>query len=155
MSASRLQERVPSAKRIGLYFLKAHDLRFHKISKKDGSGKCDAYFTNKANDIVMGTLFEISPDEKVTLDKAEGLGYGYNEKEVVLKSEAGDEVKAITYYATKIDKSFKPYSWYLNHVLIGAKESQLPIEYIDKIQSTESIEDKDKDRDARERAIHS
>ena len=155
MSTSRVQERVPSAKRIGLYFLERHDLRFHKISDKDGSGKCDAYFTDKADDIVIGTLFEIISDEKTNLDKAEGLGVGYNEKEVVLKSQEGDEVKAVTYYATKIDKSLKPYSWYLNHVLVGAKESELPIDYIEKIQEMESTQDKDTNRDGRERAIHS
>lgn len=155
MSASRLQERVPSAKRIGFYLLKEHDLRFHKISKKDGSGKCDAYFTRRHDDTVIGTLFEISPDEKISLDKAEGLGVGYEKKEVTLQSQAGDEVKAVTYYATKIDKSLNPYSWYLNHVLVGAKESELPTEYIEKIRATESTQDADKDRDARERAIHS
>ena len=155
MSASRLKKRVPSAERIGLYSLKGHDLRFHKISKKDGSGKCDAYFTDRSDDIVIGTLFEIDSEEKRALDLAEGLGYGYEGKEVILQSQTGDEIKAATYYATKIDKSLKPYSWYLNHVLVGAKESELPTEYIEKIQAIESIQDSNKDRDAKERAIHS
>jgi gamma-glutamylcyclotransferase len=44
MSLSRLRERVPSAEAVGCFSLNGHDLRFHKLSK-DGSGKCDAFFT--------------------------------------------------------------------------------------------------------------
>ena len=47
-----------------------------------------------------------------------------------------------------------PYSWYKNHVLIGAIESSLPKEYIDRIRSVESLDDLDKNRDALQRAIH-
>ena len=41
MSQRRLQARVPSATFLGIGILLGHALAFHKISKKDGSGKCD------------------------------------------------------------------------------------------------------------------
>lgn len=154
MSLPRLQQRVPSAIRIGFFTLKSHDLRFHKASK-DGSGKCDAFFSGDDSDFVIGALFEICDSEKKALDRAEGLGDGYNEKQVLVVNESGEEIKAVTYYATKIDETLKPYSWYKNHVLHGAKESQLPEQYIRKIIAIESIEDQDKTRDAKERAIYS
>ncbi len=154
MSLSRLRERVPSAEALGFFALAGYDLRFHK-SSKDGSGKCDAYFTSVAEDIIYGVLFKIDPREKSALDKAEGLGYGYTEKEVLVKATDGSSITAMTYIATNIDQSLKPYSWYVNHVLVGANEASLPSDYIDaKIKSVKTLEDSDKERDAKQRAIH-
>ena len=155
MSIARLKARVPSAVPLGCYRIKEHDLRFHK-SSKDGSGKCDAFFTGNGVDVIFGALFEINSSEKAVLDRAEGLGSGYDEKEITVISEEGLSFKAITYFATDINLNLKPYSWYLNHVLIGASETSLPNDYIQtKITVVESIEDKDRERDAEQRAIHS
>jgi len=153
MSIARLQERVPSAKRLEMVTLKKHQLRFH-MSSDDGSGKCDCFLTNNNEDIVIGALFEINLSEKDTLDKAESLGYGYAEKTVEVQSESGEIFQASLYYAIKIEASLKPYSWYLNHVVVGAKETKLPNEYLATIQSIECIEDPDKNRDEVQRAIH-
>jgi len=153
MSLLRLQQRVPSAARLGAFILKEHELRFHKIGK-DGSGKCDAFRTNKIDDFVIGSLFEINEAEKEALDRAEGLGYGYSEKTVTVQNDAGDIFEAFTYYATRTDSSLKPYSWYLNHVVIGAKEANVPTRYFAKIESIVCIEDPNKHRDSEQRAIY-
>ena len=153
MSMVRLNERVPSAQRLGLYTLKAHTLRFHKASR-DGSGKCDAFHTGNPEDRVIGALFEICPNEKKVLDQAEDLGHGYHEKTVEIESASGIKLSATTYYAAIIEASLKPYSWYKNHVLIGAIESSLPETYIQSIRSIECIEDSDKQRAAMQFAIH-
>lgn len=155
MSLSRLRERVPSAEAVGCFVLAGHDLRFHK-SSKDGSGKCDAYFTSDSEDIIYGVLFKIDPNEKSALDKAEGLGYGYAEKEVTVRAHDDSSIVATTYIATNIDENLKPYSWYVNHVLVGAAEASLPSGYIEaKINSVNAVEDSDRERDAKQRAIHS
>lgn len=125
MSTSRLRERVPSAEALGCYALDEHDLRFHK-SSKDGSGKCDAYFTSDPKDVIYGVLFKINPAEKSALDRVEGLGHGYDVKEITVTAHDGTRVTATTYVATQIDMKLKPYSWYVNHVLVGAKEAVLP-----------------------------
>lgn len=155
MSASRLKERVPSAFSLGCYRLNEHDLRYHKISI-DGSGKCDAYFTSGPDDAIYGVLFEIDANEKSVLDRIEGLGKGYEEKEIILTALDGSLINATTYVASKIDESLKPYSWYLNHVFIGAREASLPSEYVDlKINSIEFMDDKNRERDTKQRAIYS
>ncbi|MEW6982536.1 gamma-glutamylcyclotransferase family protein [Colwelliaceae bacterium 6471] len=154
MSLARLQQRVPSAKRIAVVFLEQHQLRFHKLSL-DGSGKCDAYLTGETNDLVIGTLYEIDGKEKWALDEAEGLGHGYDIKNVQVRTNSGEIIDAFTYYAIRIEPSSKPYSWYLNHVITGAKEINIPPAYLAKILAIESIEDHDRQRDANERAIHS
>ncbi len=153
MSLARLQERVPNATFIGGFYLKGHQLKFHK-SSDDGSGKCDTFATGNILDTVYGGLFEISQIEKQTLDKVEGLGLGYEEKIVKVYNEALEEFEAITYYATKIKPSLKPYAWYLNHVVIGAREVKVPADYLTMIESTQSIVDPDKNRDASERAMY-
>ncbi|QSP94680.1 gamma-glutamylcyclotransferase [Marinobacter salinisoli] len=154
MSLARLRARVPSALALGQYRLHQHDLRFHKACH-DGSAKCDAYFTSNVRDVIYGALFNIDPDEKPVLDKAEGLGFGYDEKTVDVLAVDGRPVRAVTYVATHIDTTLKPYSWYMNHVLIGAQETALPLEYIEtKMISIAVVEDADSRRDARQRAIH-
>ena len=153
MSILRLQARVPSARRLGLCTLSAHQLRFHKEGK-DGSSKCDAYHTNNTNDVVMGSLFEIDENEKASLDQAEGLGYGYNIKTVILTNIAGEQVTAFTYYAIATNSILLPYSWYVNHVVIGALEVNVPIHYLKVIQAIKYTEDPDSKRDALERWIY-
>ena len=155
MSISRIRERVPSAEALGCHALKQHDLRFHK-SSIDGSAKCDVFYTGDDKDIVFGALFEISPSEEASLDEAEGLSYGYDKKSVAVLATDGSSLEATTYIAIKIDEHLKPYSWYVKHVLVGASETPLPDEYIQsKISAIESIPDADKERNARELAVHS
>ena len=154
MSIARLRGRTPSAAPLGSYALKEHDLRFHK-SSEDGSGKCDAFYTGDRCDVVYGVLFEIYAGEKPALDTAEGLGHGYDQKNVTVLAVDGSSVESLTYIATKTDVNLKPYSWYLNHVLVGAHEILLPENYIEtRISSVESIQDTNKERDAEQRAIH-
>lgn len=153
MSLARLKQRVPSALRCGHFKLVGHSLKFHKLGQ-DNSGKCDAFYTANKSDYVLGALFEIDEADKIHLDKAEGLGFGYDEKQVSLLNDHNEKVQAFLYSATQIDVHLMPYSWYKNHVLIGAIESSLPKEYIDRIKSVESLDDLDKNRDALQRAIH-
>lgn len=155
MSLPRLIQRTPSAQRIGVFTLAEHSLQFHKVSKSDGSGKCDALFTGNPQDYLIGALFEISDNEKKALDKAEGLGFGYLEKYVVVTDAQGKAFEAFTYYAIDTDPSILPYHWYLYHVIYGAKETGVPASYLEAIEVTRGKEDPDKKRDARERAIYS
>jgi len=154
MSLPRLKQRAPGAERIGVFTLAGHSLRFHKVSRKDGSGKCDAFLTANPEDCVIGALFEISDSEKDALDIAEGLGYGYLEKKVVVRDASGCSFEAVTYYATETDPSLLPYTWYLHHVVYGAKETGVPPSYLAALEAVTSQEDTDKERDARERAIY-
>ena len=153
MSLVRLKERVPSTIKLEIVILKNHQLRFN-MSGNDGSGKCDSFETNNSEDRVIGVLFEINENEKVILDQAESLGTGYSEKFVFVQNYSGETFEALIYCAIKIDASLKPYSWYLNHVIIGAKETKLPADYLAVIESVECIEDLNKNREAKERAMY-
>ena len=119
MLTDRLRERVPSATAIGIGRLGGHELRWDKRSGHDGSGKCDAEATGRQEDVVWGVVFELDPDEKSALDRAEGLGAGYMDKTVQVSTDAGP-VTAVMYYAIDKDASLRPYHWYKALVIAGA-----------------------------------
>ncbi|OWV72500.1 gamma-glutamylcyclotransferase [Rhizobium sp. R339] len=154
MSTARLRERMPSCKALGTASLPGHSLRFHKRSV-DGSGKCNA-FASGDDDSVIGVLFGFDLTERAALDKAEGVGNGYEHAMVTVINDKGRRRKVLTYIATPgyTDDSLKPYGWYKDLVLAGAMEHSLPAEYIDvHILSVEATEDPDKTRDKKQRAI--
>ena len=156
MSLARLRARAPSVKRLGMYCLSKHKLTFDKIGT-DGSGKCDAMYTGNDQDCIFGALYEIATDDKIVLDEIEGLGQGYDEKKVELESSDGTSEKTIEaamYYATSIKQGLLPYTWYLNHVLVGARETQVPADYLQSIAQTEAIKDSDKVREKAEFDLH-
>ncbi|KEQ18793.1 gamma-glutamylcyclotransferase family protein [Endozoicomonas numazuensis] len=152
MSLARLKNRVPSAQRLGIFYLEAHDLRFHKASK-DGSAKCDAFYTGD-DCRIYGCLFDIAEEEKALLDQYEGLGIGYAEKQVQLLNDKQESIPAFTYCALLVNELLLPYDWYLQHVLVGAKEAQLPESYICRLESINTWEDPLAERAQKERAIH-
>jgi gamma-glutamylcyclotransferase len=140
MLTARLRARVPSAKAIGIGQLVGHALRWDKRSWWDGSGKCDAEATALLNDVVWGVVFELDPDDKPALDRAEGLGVGYMEKVVRVMTEAGP-VTAVTYYATDKDASLRPYHWYKALVIAGAREHGLPASYRNRLELVVTVSD--------------
>ena len=144
LSSRRLKNRVESARVISSGILEKYKLMFHKISN-DGSGKCDAFFTDNPTDNIYGVIYSINEKDLPKLDSCEGLGYGYEKKPVVIKKFNGNDVKAFTYYATDIDEGLKPYTWYKYHVLHGAVENNLPPDYISFIDSFNSNADPDKE----------
>ncbi len=140
MLTARLRERVPSATAIGIGQLVGYALRWDKRSSRDGSGKCDAEATGRQDDVVWGVLFELDPEDKPALDKAEGLGAGYMEKTVHVMTEAGP-ITAITYYATDKDASLRPYHWYKTLVIAGAREHGLPTSYRSHLELAVTVSD--------------
>lgn len=154
MSTAQLRERMPSCKALGIATLPGHALHFHKRSA-DKSGKCNA-FASGNDSSVIGVLFSFDPAERTKLDEAEGVGRGYEHATVTVINDKGRRRKVLTYLATPdyIDDSLKPYSWYRDFVLAGGTEHSLPPEYIAEfILSVEAIEDPNKTRDKKQRAM--
>ncbi|NGP89720.1 gamma-glutamylcyclotransferase family protein [Fodinibius halophilus] len=141
---SRLKKRVPSASKLNNALLPDYSLTFNKKSK-DGSGKCS--IIPNAGSVVHGVIFEIDENEKYRLDRAEGLGFGYNEEEITVY--VGEKpIDTFTYIASKshTDNSLSLYHWYKTLVLEGAREHSLPEDYIGKIQKVSSVIDQDEER---------
>jgi hypothetical protein len=141
------KKRCPSARALGTAELRGYELKWHKRSQ-DGSGKCDVVQTDDVNSVVYGVLYQIPASEKLALNKAEGLGHGYEAKEVEVVSK-GASHKAFVYYATETDSSLKPYTWYKELVVAGAREHALPGIYLDRLVATDATEDSDRNRHTR------
>ena len=129
-------------------------MKFHKPSKKDGSGKCDAAFTGNPEDSVLGALYSIQTSQLPELDRFEGRGYGYERKAVSVNSLSGEPSSAETYIATNSDPSLRPLDWYKEHVLRGARGIGLPSGYIASIEAIVADIDADEQRRANELAIY-
>jgi hypothetical protein len=54
--------------------------------------------------------------------------------------------------ATALDARLKPFAWYRDYVLAGARHHGLPADYIDAIATTPTVHDTDAARDAQNRA---
>ena len=153
MASHRLLQRLPNARYSGLARLAQHRLSFRK-NDQGLSAKCDIELTGRVADEVIGVVYEIFLEDKQTLDRIEGLGVGYDEKTVQLRTDTGQTLFAITYIAIDIDQNLMPYHWYKQHVLRGAIERNLPQDYIKLIEATLSTPDPDDQRNLRELAIY-
>jgi cation transport regulator ChaC len=110
--------------------------------------------TANKNDCVIGVVFSMSASDKKELDRKECLGFGYEKKTVTVRLENGDRIEASTFIAIETDATLNPYSWYKEHVLRGARENNLPHDYISIIEKIRSLPDPDMDRHAQELAIY-
>ncbi|MDH3328502.1 MAG: gamma-glutamylcyclotransferase [Desulfobulbaceae bacterium] len=154
LSIARLQQRVPSSRLVATGRLRRHSLVFHKIGR-DGSAKCNAYYTGNPEDYTLGAVYSIAPSHKPLLDKAEGLGNGYEIKHVTVMTDTGAEFSPFLYSATEIDRHRKPFHWYKEHVLRGMREHGFPAQYLSRAAAVESIADNDSARTERELQIYS
>ncbi len=147
MHFERLRKRVPSAKTLGTGKLSGYKLEFAKKSK-DGSGKATVVKSSKKTDVVWGVISSISTNEKHLLDKAEGLGVGYNEEHLEIITETGEVVYPLIYVAdtSSVNDSLCPYTWYKALIVEGAKQHGLPLEYIAALECRVAKEDSDQER---------
>lgn len=136
----RLTQRASSAQLIATSFLPNWSLHFHKRSN-DGSAKCNII---SGGDGIHLAIFDISAEDKLALDKIEGLGFGYSET-LLTVPDVGD---CVSYIAAEshIDGSLTPYDWYRELVLIGARVHGFPDVYLNRISSLPAREDPDPDR---------
>lgn len=154
MSLMRLRQRTPTARKVSVAALDGYCLRFRKVSQRDGSAKCDAQQTGLPQDRVWGVVYRIAEAERGALDRAEGLGVGYRRAWVDVRLEGGELCQTFLYLATLVDDRLRPFTWYKQHVLVGAWENQLPEAYIRRIETAIACEDEDRQRHQREMAIH-
>lgn len=147
MNLKRLILRVPSAVKASNAFLPGYKLVCNKVSK-DGSTKANIIKTNISGELVWGVLFNIDNKEKPLLDKAEGLGLGYNEDTLTFLDQLSNSYSAQVYIADSkaTDNNLLPYDWYKEFIVTGAIQNQLPADYISQLQSIPCTSDPDEKR---------
>lgn len=149
----RAPDRAPSARPMSLAALPEHQLRFHKRGS-DGSGKCTTVDTGRDRDVVYGVLYEIEPVDRARLHEAEGLGAGYRVRHVGVRTPRGPRT-AYTYRAQPgwIDQTLRPFAWYQDLVLAGAREHGLPGSYLEALAQVAARADPDPRRARSQRSL--
>jgi gamma-glutamylcyclotransferase len=127
--------------------LRGYDLHFHRRST-DRSGQCDVVESNDESRKVYGVLYEIAVEENPALDRAKGLGSGYEEKAAKVVFRWAPRSASI-YYAIDFDTSLKPYTRYKKLVIAGAKEHAIRVSYSDGLVATGAVVDPDQGRENR------
>ena len=124
------------------------DLEFSKVSN-DGSGKATLFRADYA--VTPGALFEIAYSNLNALDRAEGVGVGYDRDDHfgVEIAGTGERVTATTYLANAIDRRLKPYDWYLALVIAGAHHHALSEQHLARLQAFDHWVDPREDRATR------
>lgn len=125
MSKQRLEDRVGLVTDAGVGVLQSYSIEFNKKGK-DGSGKTNIVKSNGSK--VYGVLYKLSSEQVEILNGFEP-NYERRELDIILDT---DTVKAETYQALpeSIDPSALPSEEYLNHLIHGAQEHDLPEDYI-------------------------
>ncbi|MCC5805827.1 MAG: gamma-glutamylcyclotransferase [Opitutales bacterium] len=147
----RLAARVPSARFAGVARLAEHRVVFHKRGA-DGSGK--ATLAEAPGCAVWGAVYVCEAGRIGGLRRAEGWPVQYRETEVEVAME-GTRRRVMTYTASKewTDPGLRPFDWYLDLVLAGARASGLPPAYIAGLAAVPAVADPDEARARANRAI--
>ena len=138
----RLQERVPSATLLTCVNLPNWQLLFHKRGQ-DGSGKCSIV---QARQSVYFAIYEMDEADKPTLDRAEGVNFGY--EQTALDIPALGECFAYVAIHTHVEERLQPFSWYKELVLAGMEYHRLPAAYLQTVQAIKPLVDTDTRRHA-------
>lgn len=140
--------RAPAARALGAAALDDHELTFDKPGR-DGSGKCTV--SPRPGARVWGGVFAVDSEGSRGLDRVEGLGIGYRRVEGVVRDARGEPFDVFYYEALLVEDHLLPFDWYLDLVVAGARELNLPIAYLVRLESQASRPDEDSQRAARER----
>ncbi len=153
MLKERMIKRAPSALFRAVAYIEGYTIRYNKRSV-DGSGKCNLMKTEDDNDKVYGVVYDFLDADKPALDSHEGLGKGYNAEEIRVTTDGG-EMRAYAYVADEsaVDDSLRPYSWYKDLVVEGARRHSLPPEYISQLESIKADNDPDAERERLNRQL--
>lgn len=148
--SARIHVRVPSARFESTAVLAGFRLAFNKRGA-DGSAKCNI-MPGAESDSVHGVIWRISSTEKTALDAVEGPAY-YTWWRMM--TAGGADWPVFTYVArpgmTTDDRL--PYDWYRAFVVAGAREHDLPPEYLDALHAVRDTPDPDEARSERNRLI--
>jgi gamma-glutamylcyclotransferase (GGCT)/AIG2-like uncharacterized protein YtfP len=115
-----MENRCPGNKPLCRAVLKNYRLIFKSV----------ADIEEATNHNVHGALYEITKEHLRSLDRFEGYPRLYIRKTVPVITEDGREIKAIIYQMNDRNQYASPYRGYLNTILLGCLQWQLPEEYI-------------------------
>ena len=136
MLSTRLRGRIQSARLYACGFLRGKTVSFNKRSTEDGSGK--ANLVDSPDAVTWGVIYDIDDDDMPTLDRIEG---GYDRCLVQICRPGGDVVEAVAYVSNNLTDDPTAFDWYKQYLLSGAREHNLPQDYIAELEQLPSKPD--------------
>ena len=136
MDSNRLHKRIGNVSSPQRAYLSGYRFEFNKLSFH-----LKTVYGNLMLDLdstVWGVLMEISQSQLDQLDVHEGVENGhYRQEKLIVITDDGVEHEAITYVAEDkwVKEGMNPNETYLDYVINGANEFQLPLEYVERIQN--------------------
>jgi gamma-glutamylcyclotransferase len=124
MRSERMRARVPEAVARGRARLDGHRLVFDKHGR-DGSAK--ANLAPDPASAVWGVVWEMAAAELALLDPHEG---GYERVRLSAEADDGSLLEVEVYVSERRTDDPRPFDWYLEHVLHGARTHGLPDDYV-------------------------
>ncbi len=109
------------------------------FNKKARGGSATGNIRPAPGKTVHGVLYRISEQALRALDRFEGVPEHYRRIEVTTVDPEGNKIEAQTYIATKVENGLRPAPHYLQTVLQGAQEHNLPEEYIESIKQAAGL----------------
>ncbi|MEM3399905.1 MAG: gamma-glutamylcyclotransferase family protein [Candidatus Micrarchaeia archaeon] len=112
-------------------YIKMWKLVFNKKAPNKGEGY--ANIVPNKNSKVYGVIYEIEETDILKLDEYEGYPTHYDRQAITVIRSDGTEIKAQVYIAKNdmTDTNLKPSKSYMQYILNGARQHNLPEEYID------------------------
>lgn len=129
-----MQRYCPTAAPVGVGSLSGYKLCFQTYSPDNPRGGCN--LQEVAGEEILGILYELTPKELASLDDISGVDQGHYERIDVNVLTDGHGVPAITYRIPAPGGPFHPPAAYVRPILDGAREWNLPEEYIAKLNQT-------------------
>jgi len=108
------------------------------FNKRGSDSTAKANIEPSPGKTVWGIVYRCSPDALCDLDTYEGVAGGHYVRQAIrVRLDGGGELEAVTYVAGKafIDNSLTPSPDYLRTILEGAREHDLPDDYIRSVAS--------------------
>ena len=127
---------MSSAQLLGTSTLPGYDLRFNKTGRKDGSGKCT--LVSGYSEVHLA-IYELREAERPLLDRAEGLGSGYDH--LSLNIDGFGPCSTYIAASNAINDELQPFDWYRELVFLGCVFNDFPSAYTGSVKRVSAVED--------------
>ena len=154
MSHDQMRKKCPGSRFIKKTYLKRFEFVYDGYSNSRNGAVANIVHSEK--DVVWGGLFEINDEDLDKLDRREGYPISYNRKKVEVRDEDGNSYNSIVYFR-EAEKIGKPHQDYRDILLKGAKDCDLPVDYVkDFLKKGEPFKGLDSDflHDLKEGKLH-
>lgn len=128
MSSEEMQAWCPGARFIAAARLPHYRLDFTRYSRKRKGGAADVVPTKGQE--VWGVLYELDAGDLAALDRKEGVPNAYTRAYVDVAPVSGETARALIYTVVNKAASQPPSREYLGIMLRGARERDLPADYV-------------------------